>query len=194
MNYIIRDGELYHYGVKGMKWGVRRYRNSDGTLTPAGKRRVFKDLKKSAKKPEHRLGGAVGKVSSITSAADRMYDSVITKDKAANQISRVSRAHEEKDRRDYEAYRKKNGGNISSAEMQKISKANRVRFDNDYRTAEQEYKKASAEYKKAIDKVIDEYLGSYGDRSIKNYNGNVTSARDFLEIQIKWGNMIRTDK
>lgn len=31
--------ELYHHGVKGMKWGVRRYQNEDGTLTPAGKKR-----------------------------------------------------------------------------------------------------------------------------------------------------------
>lgn len=31
---------LCHYGIKGMKWGVRRYQNKDGTLTPAGKRRA----------------------------------------------------------------------------------------------------------------------------------------------------------
>lgn len=31
--------ELYHYGVKGMKWGVRRYQYADGSLTPQGKRR-----------------------------------------------------------------------------------------------------------------------------------------------------------
>lgn len=38
-NYIITDGELYHWGIKGMKWGVRRYQNKDGSLTEAGKKR-----------------------------------------------------------------------------------------------------------------------------------------------------------
>ena len=33
------DDELYHHGVKGMRWGVRRYQNYDGTLKAAGKRR-----------------------------------------------------------------------------------------------------------------------------------------------------------
>lgn len=31
--------ELYHYGVPGMKWGIRRYQNRDGSLTPRGKTR-----------------------------------------------------------------------------------------------------------------------------------------------------------
>ena len=33
------SNELYHHGILGMKWGVRRYQNSDGTLTEAGKKR-----------------------------------------------------------------------------------------------------------------------------------------------------------
>lgn len=43
---------LAHHGIKGMKWGVRRFRNPDGTLTEAGKKRysntkvLYKDLKK----------------------------------------------------------------------------------------------------------------------------------------------------
>lgn len=34
---------LYHYGIKGQKWGVRRYQNDDGTLTAAGKKRYSDD-------------------------------------------------------------------------------------------------------------------------------------------------------
>ena len=45
-DYIIKDGELCHHGVVGMKWGVRRYQRKDGSLTPAGKKRYDKDMAK----------------------------------------------------------------------------------------------------------------------------------------------------
>lgn len=40
-NYHIltSDGELYHHGIKGQKWGVRRFQSKDGSLTNAGKKR-----------------------------------------------------------------------------------------------------------------------------------------------------------
>lgn len=37
------DNEIYHHGVKGMKWGVRRYQNKDGTLTNTGKKRLIEE-------------------------------------------------------------------------------------------------------------------------------------------------------
>ena len=38
-----RQNELTHHGIKGQKWGVRRFQNEDGSLTPAGKRRYDDD-------------------------------------------------------------------------------------------------------------------------------------------------------
>lgn len=41
--YINKPDELTHHGVKGQRWGVRRYQNKDGSLTPAGKKRYGVD-------------------------------------------------------------------------------------------------------------------------------------------------------
>lgn len=48
--------ELCHHGTKGMKWGVRRYQNKDGSLTPAGKARYDRDVRdNNARKKDNRI-------------------------------------------------------------------------------------------------------------------------------------------
>ena len=39
MRIQIRPNELYHYGIQGQQWGLRRYQNPDGSLTPEGRER-----------------------------------------------------------------------------------------------------------------------------------------------------------
>ena len=43
----MENPELKHWGIKGMKWGIRRYQNKDGSLTRAGKKRQAANLEKA---------------------------------------------------------------------------------------------------------------------------------------------------
>ena len=46
----MNERELYHHGIKGQKWGIRRYQNPDGTLTALGKKREKEDIHEDYKK------------------------------------------------------------------------------------------------------------------------------------------------
>lgn len=53
--YLGPSHELYHYGIKGQRWGVRRFQNQDGTLTAKGKKRYSEGEASSAPtKSKHR--------------------------------------------------------------------------------------------------------------------------------------------
>lgn len=54
----MNERELVHYGIRGMKWGIRRYQNADGTLTGAGKVRDRMVRKRNLKKAEKILKGS----------------------------------------------------------------------------------------------------------------------------------------
>lgn len=68
------SNELYHYGVKGMRWGVRRYQNPDGSLTAAGKKRVSKKYKKASMEVSKKLSSNADRwhMEAYNEAADYM--------------------------------------------------------------------------------------------------------------------------
>lgn len=57
MNYIS------HHGIKGQKWGIRRFQNEDGSLTEAGKKRLERKDKQWAKRNQNRITNSVYKKS-----------------------------------------------------------------------------------------------------------------------------------
>ena len=87
---FISDGELYHYGIKGQKWGVRRYQNKDGSLTPAGKkRRSSSDEVRNMSTDE--LRQKVRRLSNEQRYIDLTKSSSSSISKAADGIERASR-------------------------------------------------------------------------------------------------------
>ena len=75
--------ELYHHGVKGQKWGVRRYQNKDGTLTKEGKERLAKEAsnyyKQEAAKREQSSASRLSEINDILNNAQsyKMSDAKI---------------------------------------------------------------------------------------------------------------------
>ena len=74
--YYDEEDFLAHHGIKGQKWGVRRFQNPDGTLTPAGKKRLkaFSDYEKIASNNAKRLYKKAEDIQKMNKGMHERYD------------------------------------------------------------------------------------------------------------------------
>lgn len=73
---------LQHFGIKGMKWGVRRYQNEDGSLTVAGAKRYGEDNSRTLKKGTEIQNISRRQLDSSSKKANRIYGAYTESDKA----------------------------------------------------------------------------------------------------------------
>lgn len=76
---FISQNELYHHGIKGMKWGVRRFQNEDGSLTSAGKKRYDDDSTGSDKRLSSNSDSKTPRKGLIQKRKDKLTERYISK-------------------------------------------------------------------------------------------------------------------
>lgn len=94
---VSRTDYLAHHGIKGQKWGVRRYQNADGSYTAAGKRRLARQYTKDLNKLEQSQATKVARYASL----QKLYtdaDDHTEKAKYKNDTEKVKKYEDLKDK------------------------------------------------------------------------------------------------
>ena len=175
---------LYHSGVKGQKWGIRRYQNEDGTLTPLGKVHYGAQKVGSAVGKAGKAVGKAGKAVAqyevkqfkrrhLSLMSDKELDEELARSKKINQISK-ERA---------EARGRKFTGKLSALIWKTTGVGTEKFAENIAVTAGKkaaenmmlsEDEKVANEYKNKINRMTQEmnYYGKVTDRSDSSYHAN----------------------
>ena len=139
------ENELYHHGILGQKWGVRRYQNYDGTYTQAGMKRFnksldtyekadarYKTVKQAHKDAKAGWGKKKNQPSSIKSSLLAGEYAAIRSKGLANALDKSN----DKDKARWEAAKDYKNGDYANAKLAR--KEAKKRLDKDYRHLKQD--------------------------------------------------------
>lgn len=140
--------ELYHYGVLGMKWGVRRYQNKDGTLTSAGKIRYGSTGgRKLSASEKYELKSGKKQLRKIRSTGLNIQ---VNMDDADKKYAKAKKQYD----------RERSSGSVSGKTEKAFMEAyNRKDF----------YKKGHEKFVREADKLYNSLIDKYGTTRVKDY-------------------------
>lgn len=118
---FLEQNDLKHFGILGMKWGVRRYQNKDGSLTPLGQKHYGTVENLNIHRKHTRRGAFIGgPIGATIGSAIGM--SKVKKNLKKMERDRIKEAaeRENNDQEDKESERSTNNKGLSSAEFTRI--------------------------------------------------------------------------